>query len=83
MQEVEEEIHHISNATNIVVQNASETNHLFNHILISNNHALEELTVVSHASEQQYHTSKSFQEVTQTLQTMALTLNQLMSKIKS
>lgn len=82
MQEIEDEINHISSATNIVVQNASETNHLFNHILVSNNHALEELTVISHASEQQYHTSKSFHEVTQTLQTMASTLNQLMAKIK-
>lgn len=82
MQQVEEEIDHISAATNIVVKNAEQTNNLFNNILVSNNHAVEELDVISEASGEQYRTSKSFQEVTQSLQTMAATLDELMLKIK-
>lgn len=82
MQQVGEEIDHISSATNVVVNNASETNNLFNMILVSNNHALEELKVITSASEEQYNTTKSFHEVTNALQTMAAALDQLMMKIK-
>lgn len=82
MQQVDQEIDNISAATHTVVKNAAGTNDLFNRILISNNHTVEEWEGISEASDEQYRTSKSFQEMTESLQSMVGSLNQLMLKIK-
>lgn len=83
MREVEKEISHISKSSEAIVHHAGETNELFSDILISNDHSLENLNVISSASEEQSASTSSLNEVTQALIAMAQELDVLVTKIKN
>ena len=82
MYEVQKEIINISNVSSTVVHHASETNNLFSDILISNDHALENLGIIANASEEQYTSTNSLKDVTHALSSMANKLDELVTQIE-
>ncbi|MGE7694582.1 methyl-accepting chemotaxis protein [Lysinibacillus sp. NPDC094177] len=83
MQEVEDEIELISDATQLVASHASDTNSIFKSILKSNQASLESVSVIANAAQNQHLSTQSLNQVVNELQTMADELNLMMRKINS
>lgn len=81
MQDVESGVEQISNASQIVATQASETNEIFMSILESNSKSLENVSVIANAAQDQYTSTESLNQVISELQTMANQLNLLVNKI--
>jgi len=81
MQEVEDEIELISNATHLVASHASDTNSIFKSVLKSNRASLEGVSVIANAAQDQHLSTQSLNQVVNELQLMADELNLLMRKI--
>lgn len=81
MQDVESGVEQISNASQIVATQASETNEIFMSILESNSKSLENVSVITNAAQDQYTSTESLNQVISELQTMANQLNLLVNKI--
>ncbi|WP_313891429.1 methyl-accepting chemotaxis protein [Psychrobacillus sp.] len=82
MQDVEDEIEHISSAVQVVAGQAKETNDIFNTIYVSNETVVQNLAVISNAAEDQYTSTESLNKVTQSLQSLTEELNTLLDKIR-
>lgn len=81
MQDVENGVEQISNASQNVATQASETNEIFMSILESNSKSLENISVIANAAQDQYTSAESLNQVINELQTMAKQLNSLVNKI--
>lgn len=83
MQDVENGVEQISNASQIVATQASETNEIFTSILESNSKSLENVSVIANAAQDQYTSTESLNQVISELQSMANELNLLVNKINA